>query len=201
MNFRSPIGLVLVAVVVAIIVGAGVHFTLRPLWGADNTPGAENSSGSPSPAPGPENPLMTEHKPNALIHESSPYLLQHAYNPVDWMPWGDAAFAKAKAENKIVFLSIGYSACHWCHVMERESFENDATLSKRASIPCFPSPGRRSEHHRPLSASASYVQSSKIAAHGSQASPAFPSTGPRYIYARRWPLESGRGYPLPTPLP
>ena len=57
---------------------------------------------------------------NRLIHETSPYLLQHAHNPVDWYPWSDEAFAKAKQENKPVLLSIGYSACHWCHVMERE---------------------------------------------------------------------------------
>jgi uncharacterized protein YyaL (SSP411 family) len=62
---------------------------------------------------------------NALIHEASPYLLQHAHNPVDWMPWGDAAFEKARIENKPVFLSVGYAACHWCHVMEHESFENE----------------------------------------------------------------------------
>src|SRR5688572_5075451 len=62
---------------------------------------------------------------NRLIHETSPYLLQHAHNPVDWYPWGDEAFAKAKEENKPILLSIGYSACHWCHVMERESFENE----------------------------------------------------------------------------
>jgi uncharacterized protein YyaL (SSP411 family) len=61
---------------------------------------------------------------NRLIHEKSPYLLQHAYNPVDWYPWGDAAFDKAKKENKPIFLSIGYSTCHWCHVMERESFSS-----------------------------------------------------------------------------
>ena len=65
-------------------------------------------------------PLYT----NRLILEDSPYLLQHAHNPVDWHPWGPAAFTKARAENKPVFLSIGYSTCHWCHVMERESFEN-----------------------------------------------------------------------------
>ena len=64
-------------------------------------------------------------KANKLIHESSPYLLQHAYNPVDWHIWGDAAFAKAKKENKPIFLSIGYSTCHWCHVMAQESFENE----------------------------------------------------------------------------
>jgi uncharacterized protein YyaL (SSP411 family) len=62
--------------------------------------------------------------PNALAHEKSPYLLQHADNPVDWLPWGEAAFAKARAEQKPIFLSIGYSTCHWCHVMAHESFEN-----------------------------------------------------------------------------
>lgn len=62
---------------------------------------------------------------NALAREKSPYLLQHAHNPVDWLPWGDAAIAKAKAEDKPIFLSSGYSTCHWCHVMERESFENE----------------------------------------------------------------------------
>jgi hypothetical protein len=61
---------------------------------------------------------------NALIHETSPYLLQHARNPVDWFPWGEAALEKAGREDKPIFLSIGYAACHWCHVMERESFEN-----------------------------------------------------------------------------
>jgi len=64
-------------------------------------------------------------KANKLIHEKSPYLLQHAYNPVDWFPWGDEAFTKAKVEDKPIFLSIGYSTCHWCHVMERESFEDE----------------------------------------------------------------------------
>ncbi|SRR6266581_2994521 len=61
---------------------------------------------------------------NRLIHETSPYLLQHAHNPVDWYPWGEEAFQKARSENKLILLSVGYSACHWCHVMERESFEN-----------------------------------------------------------------------------
>jgi uncharacterized protein YyaL (SSP411 family) len=65
-------------------------------------------------------------KSNRLIHEKSPYLLQHAYNPVDWYPWGEEAFEKAKRESKPIFLSIGYSTCHWCHVMERESFEDDS---------------------------------------------------------------------------
>ncbi|MGH7964545.1 MAG: thioredoxin domain-containing protein [Candidatus Binatia bacterium] len=62
---------------------------------------------------------------NRLAGETSPYLLQHAHNPVDWHPWGEEAFAKAKAENKPILLSVGYSACHWCHVMEHESFENE----------------------------------------------------------------------------
>jgi len=74
---------------------------------------------------------VTDHKhTNNLINETSPYLLQHAHNPVDWYPWGEAALKKARAENKPILLSIGYSACHWCHVMEHESFENEdiATL-------------------------------------------------------------------------
>jgi uncharacterized protein YyaL (SSP411 family) len=63
---------------------------------------------------------------NRLVHEKSPYLLQHAHNPVDWHAWGPEAFEKARAENKPIFLSIGYSTCHWCHVMEHESFESEA---------------------------------------------------------------------------
>lgn len=61
---------------------------------------------------------MSERKPNLLINEKSPYLLQHAYNPVNWFPWSEEAFEKAKQENKPVFLSIGYSTCHWCHVIK-----------------------------------------------------------------------------------
>ena len=69
---------------------------------------------------------MSTHKyTNRLIDETSPYLLQHAHNPVDWYAWNETAFAKAKAENKPILVSIGYSTCHWCHVMERESFENE----------------------------------------------------------------------------
>jgi len=70
---------------------------------------------------------VSDHKhTNHLISETSPYLLQHAHNPVDWYPWGEAALTKARGENKPILLSIGYSACHWCHVMEHESFENEA---------------------------------------------------------------------------
>ena len=67
---------------------------------------------------------QTAEHTNRLAQEQSPYLLQHAHNPVDWFPWGEEAFAKARAEDKPIFLSIGYSTCHWCHVMERESFES-----------------------------------------------------------------------------
>lgn len=66
---------------------------------------------------------------NQLIHESSPYLLQHAHNPVDWLPWGNDALARAKTEDKPILVSIGYAACHWCHVMEKESFEDETTAS------------------------------------------------------------------------
>lgn len=64
-------------------------------------------------------------KLNSLSLEKSPYLLQHATNPVEWYPWSDEALEKAKKENKMIFLSVGYSTCHWCHVMEKESFENE----------------------------------------------------------------------------
>lgn len=74
-----------------------------------------------------------ENKNNRLIHEKSPYLLQHAQNPVDWYPWGEEAFAKARKEDKPLFLSIGYSTCHWCHVMEKESFE-DPEVAKLMNV-------------------------------------------------------------------
>ena len=63
---------------------------------------------------------------NRLLHAASPYLLQHAYNPVDWYPWGEEAIAKAKEENKLIFLSVGYSTCYWCHVAERTIYSNPA---------------------------------------------------------------------------
>jgi len=66
---------------------------------------------------------------NRLAHEISPYLLQHAENPVDWYPWGEEALERATREDKPIFLSIGYAACHCCHVMERESFENEAVAA------------------------------------------------------------------------
>lgn len=72
---------------------------------------------------------MTAKHTNRLIKESSPYLLQHAHNPVDWFPWGEEALQKAKVEDKVILVSIGYSACHWCHVMEKESFENEQTAA------------------------------------------------------------------------
>ncbi|KAG7506314.1 spermatogenesis-associated protein 20 isoform X1 [Solea senegalensis] len=85
-----------------------------------------SSSFSMSMASGGEGPSSTPHKhTNRLANERSPYLLQHAHNPVDWYPWGQDAFNKAKNEDKPIFLSVGYSTCHWCHVMERESFEDE----------------------------------------------------------------------------
>jgi uncharacterized protein YyaL (SSP411 family) len=75
------------------------------------------------PAPG-----IAEHT-NRLAQEKSPYLLQHAHNPVNWYPWGEEAFARARRENKPIFLSVGYSTCHWCHVMAHESFEDEATAA------------------------------------------------------------------------
>ena len=69
---------------------------------------------------------MSQACTNRLAKETSPYLLQHAHNPVDWFPWGDEALAKSRREDKPILLSVGYSACHWCHVMERECFENEA---------------------------------------------------------------------------
>ncbi|HHU72493.1 MAG TPA: thioredoxin domain-containing protein [Clostridiales bacterium] len=83
------------------------------------------------------NGLAKTRIPNRLINEKSPYLLQHAFNPVNWYPWGEEAFAKAKAENKPIFLSIGYSTCHWCHVMAHECFEDEevASLLNESFIP------------------------------------------------------------------
>jgi len=79
-----------------------------------------NAQGKERPVP------AVQHKyTNQLIHENSPYLLQHAHNPVNWYPWGKSGFEKAEKENKLIIVSIGYSSCHWCHVMEVESFENE----------------------------------------------------------------------------
>ncbi len=72
--------------------------------------------------------------PNRLADETSPYLLQHQHNPVDWFPWGEAAFAEARARDRPILLSVGYSACHWCHVMERESFEDEATAAQMNAL-------------------------------------------------------------------
>src|SRR5262245_61407099 len=72
-------------------------------------------------------PPAKPRKANRLARASSPYLLQHAHNPVDWYPWGEEAFDRARADDRPVFLSVGYAACHWCHVMERESFEDETT--------------------------------------------------------------------------
>jgi uncharacterized protein YyaL (SSP411 family) len=95
--------------------------SLLVCWAGSNLGAAENDSpllGVPGAPQG--------RRPNRLVNEKSPYLREHAFNPVDWYPWGDEAFARARRENKPIFLSVGYSTCHWCHVMARESFENEA---------------------------------------------------------------------------
>ena len=82
---------------------------------------------------------------NRLAQETSPYLLQHADNPVDWQPWGEEALGRARAEGRPLLVSIGYSACHWCHVMERESFADPATARStcaNAGMPCRGSGGK-----------------------------------------------------------
>jgi uncharacterized protein YyaL (SSP411 family) len=86
----------------------------------------DSSSTARQEKPEPKQEVPAAKKPNRLAKESSPYLLQHAHNPVDWYAWGPEAFERAKKEKKLIFLSIGYSSCHWCHVMERESFSNPA---------------------------------------------------------------------------
>jgi len=103
-----------------------IWFSVAPAAAASDHPGMKvfpNSS-------------KTEKYTNRLIHESSPYLLQHAHNPVDWYPWGEEAFARARKEDKPIFLSIGYSTCHWCHVMEAEVFSDPeaAALINRAFV-------------------------------------------------------------------
>ncbi|MCH9661285.1 MAG: thioredoxin domain-containing protein, partial [Bacteroidetes bacterium] len=75
-----------------------------------------------------KDPVKSHKYTNELIHETSPYLLQHAHNPVDWKPWNRTTLDLAKKENKLMIVSVGYAACHWCHVMERESFE-DSTVA------------------------------------------------------------------------
>jgi uncharacterized protein YyaL (SSP411 family) len=112
MTWTAPPSLILCLVAVALAVTACQT-------GASQEAHPAAAKGKPSTGP-------TTHPANRLAKEKSPYLLQHAHNPVDWYPWGDEAFARAKRENKPIFLSIGYSTCHWCHVMERESFEDPA---------------------------------------------------------------------------
>src|SRR4029450_3022927 len=101
------------------------HFTRRSMtdpfrFGFLALTGLVTSSGTF----GASQPARPDHA-NRLAQEKSPYLLQHAHNPVDWYPWGEEAFAEARRENKPIFLSIGYSTCHWCHVMAHESFEDE----------------------------------------------------------------------------
>ena len=103
---------------------------VSPSGCGDSTPPDSAKSRKSPAAVSPEDKhtmtMTAEHKhTNRLIDATSPYLLQHAHNPVDWYEWGPEALERARKEDKPIFLSIGYSACHWCHVMERESFENE----------------------------------------------------------------------------
>src|SRR5258705_5782223 len=93
--------------------------------GLTSLPAVAARSGLPSPAEIAKLPRDGGPEFNRLVFEKSPYLRQHARNPVDWYPWGEEAFERARKEDKPVFLSIGYSTCHWCHVMEHESFEDE----------------------------------------------------------------------------
>ena len=86
-----------------------------------------NAAHDNEPQDGQHNEPQDDQQANRLVQETSPYLRQHAHNPVDWYPWGEEALEKARSEDKPVMLSIGYSACHWCHVMAHESFESDET--------------------------------------------------------------------------
>ena len=104
------------------ILRALILFLLAPALACYHEPSVE--SAEPPSTTETRAPREQEHT-NRLARETSPYLLLHAHNPVDWYPWGEEAFAKAKAEGKVIFLSVGYSSCHWCHVMERESFVDE----------------------------------------------------------------------------
>ncbi len=115
--------------------GASDRITVPAARAAAQAPPIATSSATAQSQEG--RPPMAVHPSNHLASETSPYLLQHAHNPVDWYPWGPEAFARAKAEDKPLFLSVGYAACHWCHVMERESFENEAIAAlMNASFIC-----------------------------------------------------------------
>ncbi|MCI0412682.1 thioredoxin domain-containing protein [bacterium] len=134
MNSRSKILMILVMISGLVLVG---QFALGPrevtpeFSGAKSPelPASTDSGSSDAEAASIKadiaRKLAEGKKPNRLIKEKSPYLLQHAFNPVDWYPWGDEAFEKARKEDKPIFLSVGYSTCYWCHVMEREVFENE----------------------------------------------------------------------------
>ena len=114
-TMKKPI---IVVLSILLVVGGVVTWLSWQTTGAAETPAFVRSNAAP--------PETHFEYTNRLIHETSPYLLQHAHNPVDWYPWGEEAFAMARKENMPIFLSVGYSTCHWCHVMEHESFENPA---------------------------------------------------------------------------
>ena len=109
----------------AVLVAAGL-FASRPCMSVTSKTEMRAEDAAQQPDSAPQGKGATHPHTNRLIHEKSPYLLLHAHNPVDWYPWGEEAFAKARREQRPIFLSIGYFTCHWCHVMERESFSDPA---------------------------------------------------------------------------
>src|ERR671933_925527 len=123
--------------------------------------------------------------PNRLAGETSPYLLQHKDNPVDWQPWGEQALSEARERDLPLLVSIGYSACHWCHVMERESFEDEATARlMNDRFVCV----KVDREERP-DVDAVYMEAVvALTGHGGRREPGFPTP-------RRTPLFRGRGQP------
>ncbi len=123
---KQKTGFWLVCMGLIAAMGVGLHYRLgATAMTARHTDHSSTGAGATEVLPSDGKHAHT----NRLIHETSPYLLQHAHNPVDWYPWGPEALARANEEGKPVFLSIGYSTCHWCHVMESESFEDEATAA------------------------------------------------------------------------
>jgi uncharacterized protein YyaL (SSP411 family) len=127
----------------ATVLGVAQSPATAPHSGAQQAPPLTTAPSATPRAPTPppktgEKPPAAKAKANRLARETSPYLLLHAHNPVDWYPWGDEALAKAKRENKLIFLSIGYSSCYWCHVMERECFMDEAIAKQlNANFVCI----------------------------------------------------------------
>src|SRR5688500_16102884 len=135
---------------------------------------------------------------NKLADETSPYLRQHAHNPVDWYPWGDEAFERARAEDRPILLSVGYAACHWCHVMERESFEDAATA--RVMNEWFV-PVKVDREGRPDVDAIYMAATQALSGHGGWAMGVFLTPTGEPLYAGTYfPPEDRHGIPLFRPI-